>query len=65
MFSSGIFHVMLVHVKFGQHIIISLFIHVRYGYGQSGFVHVITKNFQLKIDIIQSISISKNVGHPK
>jgi hypothetical protein len=56
---------MLVHVKFGQHIIISLFIHVRYGYGQSGFVHVIIKNFQLKIDIIQSISTSKNVGHPK
>ena len=59
------FQVILVHVKFGQHIIISLFIHVKYGYGQFRFVHVIIKISQLKFEIIQPISIHKNIEHQK
>ncbi|MEI8253956.1 MAG: hypothetical protein WCG25_09785 [bacterium] len=64
-FSNNIFHVIVVHVKFGQHIKVSLFIHVKYGYGQSGFVHVIIKKSQSKFEIIQFISIPKTIEHPK
>jgi len=49
----------------GQHIIILLSIHVRYGYGQSGFVQVIIKISQSKYDTIQSISIHNIVEHQK
>jgi hypothetical protein len=37
------FQSMIVQLKLGQHIIVSLFNPVRYGYGQSGLVPVITR----------------------